>query len=337
MSAQSFSSPGYPVVDGLVYFCDGDPAPLKTGGVTAANVTVTHMLWDLPETFAALGRWHKILADHNSPWVHVKMVEDIYRAYESGKVGLIMGWQNALPIGSELDRVAAFHALGIRVIQLTYNEANLAGDGCLEPRDAGLTEFGVSLVHELNTTGIAIDLSHCGNQATIEAARASTKPVLVTHANAYGLDPQPRNKSDEALHAVASGGGVIGASIHGFLNWDGNPENPPTLQNFVRHVQYIVDKVGIEHVGIGTDFSVAQTESSVRDILEMSRRSYPETGGKYAEAFGNDSASRYPRETPTAAEFPLILDALEEGGFSDSEIEAIAGGNLMRVFGAVWG
>ncbi|HEY9459711.1 MAG TPA: membrane dipeptidase [Paralcaligenes sp.] len=325
------------VIDGLVYFCDGDPAPFRAGGVTAANITVTHMHWGLEETFTAFGQWHKRLAAPDSGWRLVRTAGDILAAQAQGRTGLIMGWQNSLPFGTELDRVTAFHALGLRVVQLTYNEANEVGDGCLEERGGGLTRFGKTLVAEMNRVGIAIDLSHCGERTTIEAADASCKPVLVTHANAKGLDDQIRNKSDKAIRAVAKTQGIIGTSIHGFLNWDNNPKHPPSLANFVRHAQYVADLVGVEHVGIGTDFSVAQSEESVRSILELSKGAYPETGGKYAEAFGNSSAGRYPPETPTPAQFPHIIDALERGGFSSDEVAAIAGGNFLRVLGQIWG
>ncbi|WP_442595131.1 dipeptidase [Parapusillimonas sp. JC17] len=334
MGTQSSQQPL--IVDGLVYFCDGDPAPLLEGGVTAANITVTHMHWDLGKTITELGRWHKRLASPDSKWRLVKTADDIKRAREEGRAGLIMGWQNSLPFDGEVDRAAAFHALGMRVIQLTYNEANLAGDGCIEERNGGLTRFGRALVTELNNVGIAIDLSHCGVQTSLDAANLSSKPVLATHANAKAVDDQVRNKSDEILRAIAATGGVIGASIHGFMNWDGNPKNPPTLANFVRHAQHIADVVGVEHIGIGTDFSAVRDEQNVRSILELSKGAYPETGGKYAQAFGNDSASRYPSETPTPSRFAHIIEALEKGGFSASEIEGIAGGNFIRAFERIW-
>ncbi|MBB5215582.1 dipeptidase [Parapusillimonas granuli] len=325
------------IVDGLVYFCDGNPIPLLEGGVTAANITVTHMHWDLGKTITELGRWHKRLSAPDSKWRLVKTAGDIERAKQEGRAGLIMGWQNSLPFDGEVDRAAAFHALGMRVIQLTYNEANLAGDGCIEERNGGLTRFGRALVAELNDVGIAIDLSHCGERTSLDAASLSSKPVLATHANAKAVDDQVRNKSDEVLRAIAATGGVIGASIHGFMNWDGNPKNPPTLANFVRHVQHIADVVGVEHIGIGTDFSAVQDEQNVRSILELSKGAYPETGGKYAQAFGNASASRYPSETPTPSRFGHIIEALEKGGFSAEEIQGIAGGNFIRAFERIWG
>jgi membrane dipeptidase len=326
-----------PVIDGLVYLSDGDPAPFREGGVAAANVTVTHMFWELEQTFEALGEWHRRIAAPDSGWRLVRTADDIRVAQDQGRTGLIMGWQSITPLGSRTERVAAFHAMGVRVMQLAYNEASLAGDGCLEERGGGLTRFGRKLVAEMNEVGVAIDLSHCGDRTAQEAARASRKPVFLTHANAKAVNDRVRNKLDETIRAVADTGGVIGVSIHGFMNWDGDANHPPSLDNFVRHARHVADLVGVEHVGIGTDFSAVRDEAAARSILEMSKGSYPETGGVFAAAFGNTSAGRYPKETPTPREFPRILEALARGGFSAGEVEAIGGGNFLRAFGEAWG
>ena len=326
-----------PVIDGLVYLCDGDPAPLREGGVTAANVTVTDMFWDLERTFEEMGKWNRRVAAPGSGWRLVRTADDIVAAQADGTTGLIMGWQSILPFGSRLERVAAFHALGLRMAQLSYNEASLAGDGCLEERGGGLTRFGHKLVAEMNDVGVGIDLSHCGDRTAFEAARASKRPVFLTHANAKAVDERVRNKLDDTIRAVAETGGVMGISIHGFMNWDGTREHPPTLANFVRHAKYVADLVGVDHVGIGTDFTALRNEADAQRILDMSKNSYPETGGIFAAAFGNTSAGRYPPETPTPRQFPRILAALRDGGFTASEVEAIGGGNFLRAFRAVWG
>jgi membrane dipeptidase len=326
-----------PVIDGLVYLCDGDPAPLRAGGVSAANVTVAHMFDDAAQAVEAMGAWHRRVGAPGSGWRLVRTADDIVQAQREGSTGLIMGWQSIAPLGTSLARVQGFHALGLRMAQLTYNEASPAGDGCLEERAGGLTRFGRALVAEMNRAGVGIDLSHCGDRTALEAARASERPVFLTHANAKAVNDRPRNKLDETIRAVAGSGGVMGVSIHGFMNWDGDPSHPPTLANFVRHAQHVADLVGVEHVGIGTDFSAVQDEASVRAILELSKGAYPETGGVFAAAFGNSSAARYPSETPTPHHFPLILEALSRGGFSAAEVDAIAGGNFLRAFRAVWG
>lgn len=325
------------VIDGLVYYCDGDPEPLRAGGVTAANLTVTHMLGGLEETFDGLAEWLGRVAERGSPWLLVRTVADIELAKRSGKTGLIMGWQNTLPIGTNLRRVRAFHTLGLRVIQLTYNEANFVGDGCSEDRNGGLTRFGRDLVKELNDVGIVIDLSHCSETTAREAAVLSIRPVVLTHANAKAVNMRPRNKSDETLKAVGASGGVVGASIHGLMNWDNDPAHPPTLENFARHMRYISDLIGIEHVGIGTDFAAVRSEENVRHILDLTANQYSAATGTYTAAFGNSLAGRFPRETPSAHHFQRILEALVRAGFHESDVDRIAGGNFLRVFQEIWG
>lgn len=323
------------VIDGLVYFSDGDPEPLRAGGVTAANVTVTHMHWDLHQTFDAMAQWLERVRAPGSGWKLILKAGDVGAAQSEGRTGLIMGWQNTLPFESNLDLVTAFHALGLRVAQLTYNEANFAGDGCMETRGAGLTGFGRELVAAMNAAGVAIDLSHCCDATAADAARTSSKPVFLTHANAKAVNDRPRNKSDDTIRLVAGTGGVIGTSIHGFMNWDGDPAHPPTLDNWVRHVRHVAGLCGIEHVGIGTDFSAVRDEASVTSILELSKGRYA-AAGAYAQAFGNSPAARYPKETPSPREFPRILDALERAGFSAAQVDAIAGGNLLRALRESW-
>lgn len=329
--------PGRLVVDGLVYFCDGDPAPLIAGGVAAANVTVTHMQDGLEATIDGLAEWLDRLAEPDSRWLLVRTAGDIARARASGKAGLIMGWQNTLPLGQEVKRVRLFHALGLRVMQLTYNEANPAGDGCSESRNGGLTNFGRELVAEMNRVGMAIDLSHCAEATTIEAARASARPVLLTHANAKAVNLRPRNKSDAALKAVGASGGVVGACIHGLMNWDNDPEHPPTLENFVRHARHIANLVGVEHVGVGTDFAAVSDDEKVRHILDMTANQYSAATGSYVAAFGNTLAGRFPKETPSPHHWPRIAEALERGGFTPADVDRIVGGNLVRVLGEIWG
>lgn len=324
------------VIDGLVFHADGNPEPLRSGGVTAANITVAPYLEGQLSAFDHMSRWRRLASLPDSGWKLILTADDILAAQKEGKVGLIMGWQNTWPLEGHLDRIAGFHALGLRVAQLTYNEANFVGDGCGEPRNGGLTQFGHKVVQEFNRLGVAIDLSHCSEQTAQEAAALSQKPVFLTHANASAIDARVRNKSDASIKAVAATGGVIGISIHGFLNWSGQAGQPPTLDNFARHAAYVADLVGIEHVGIGTDFACVQDTNEVDRILELSK-AYPGAAGVYINAFGNRLVDRYPAETPSPRHFPAILDALARNGFSSTDIDAIAGGNLLRAFRQTWG
>lgn len=326
------------VVDGLVYLSDGDPEPLATGRVTAANVTVAHMLGDFTQAFDEMAAWLERVRAPGSRWRLVRRAEDIVAARDEGRTGLVMGWQNTLPFGNRLERVAAFHAMGLRIAQLTYNEANLVGEGCMESRpDAGLTRHGHALVETMNAVGVAIDLSHCSEKTGRDAATASRRPVLLTHANAKAVHERVRNKSDDTLKAVAATGGVIGVSIHGFMNWSGRPDDPPSLDGFVRQARHVANVVGIEHVGIGTDYAAVQDDATAQSVLDMSKARYERSGGEYARAFGNTSAGRYPAGVPSPRQFPMLLEALERGGFTGAEVDAIAGRNFLRAFGEIWG
>lgn len=330
-------TPAAPIIDGLIFYSDGEAAPLRDGGVTAANVTCAYPLAGLTQAVDEMAAWVRRTGEDGSPWRLVRTARDIELARSEGRVGLIMGWQNILPIENQIDRLAFFHAVGLRVIQLSYNEASLVADGCLEERGVGLTAYGRDVIREMNRLGIAVDLSHCAEQAALDAANVSSKPILVTHANARAIFDRPRNKNDDVIRAVAETGGVIGLSIHGFMNWDGNPANPPSLEGFVRNVKHVRDLVGIDHIGIGTDYCSVTKSEAADFFLHMSKSKYDGTAGDYIRAFGNTRDGRYPAEVPTPRDYPKIFDALGEAGFSDDEIDKIAGANFLRAFGEIWG
>jgi membrane dipeptidase len=269
-------------------------------------------------------------------WLSVLTVDDILKAKELDKVGLIMGWQNMTPVGGNPDRIALFHALGVRVMQPTYNEGNLIADGCLEPRNAGLTALGRQVVREANRVGVAIDLSHLGERSCLDIAEASEAPVLLTHANAKAVLDVPRNKSDEVLKAVAKTGGLIGASVYGPMCWSGDPESPPSMADFVRHLEHIVKLVGIEHVALGTDFPALTNLGQAGDIIAMSLNRYPGNVGKYAAAFGNDVRTRYLKDCGSPADLPLITEFLIKRGWSEDHVRRLLGGNYLDVLRRIW-
>lgn len=325
------------VIDGLIFHSDGDPRWLREGNISAANITLRAPVDDFEQTFDAFAAWRRRCADPASGWHLVLRGEDIDAARAAGKVGLIMGWQDTKMLGDRAERLECFHALGLRIVQLTYNEACAVGDGCLEPRNAGLSTFGYEVVAELNRLGIAIDLSHCGEQVCLDAAAASKAPVLLTHANARAVTNRVRNKSDAVIRAVAATGGLVGASVHGFMNWDGNPAHPPTLALFLRHLRHIVALVGIDHVCIGTDMAALSSETAADRILEMSFSRYGGATADYVRAFGNTLAKRYPDELNNPRLMHRMTDALLADGYSESEVEKIMGLNLRRVLGGIWG
>ena len=322
------------VFDGLTYLCDGTVTELAAGGVNATNITVPSFEDDWPETCQNISRWLERCAADDSPWILIESAADFARTGHDGSVGIVMGWQNMRPIGDSLDRIGFFHKLGVRIMQPTYNYRNMMGNGCLEPDDEGLSQLGRDAVHIMNELGIAIDLSHVGERTTRDVIDTSEQPVLVTHANAHALAPLPRNKSDVVIKAVAEKGGIIGPSIYGPLLWDGESNQPPTLDNYIAHVEHIVELAGIEHVGFGTDFPAVSEQWQVY-AGPPSPRTW-DAIVNYGEVFGHSTAATYPEGIDTQADFPVITAALLRRGWSQDDVEAYLGGNFQRVLGKIW-
>src|SRR5206468_2869529 len=180
----------------------------------------------------------------------VRRAADIERAHRSKKHGLILDFQNATPFGDDLDRVQYFHNLGVRMVQLTYNLRNLVGDGCTEAHQGGLSYSGREVVRRLNEHRILVDVSHCSEQVGWDALKVSTAPVVVSHSGSKAVCQHDRNKSDELAKAVADRGGFFGVVvIVGFIF----SRKEVILDDFVDYVEYLVDVVGIDYVGIGMD------------------------------------------------------------------------------------
>lgn len=322
------------VIDGLVYHCDGDVTDLKAGGIDALNVTTCHFEADFPQACAEIARWHGIINRPDSPWLQVETAADLDRAKAEGRVGLIMGMQNIRPVADELDRLHFFRRLGLRVMQLTYNFRNAFGDGCLEPEEAGLTILGRDAIRIMNEIGIAIDLSHVGQRTMHEAIEASSQPVLITHANARALAALERNKTDDVIKAVARKGGVIGCSIYGPMCWDQNPARKPTIDDYVRHLEYIVDIAGIEAVAFGTDLATGANYQQM--AFERSHWRRWEGINRFNRVFGEQIPARYLADCNKHSDLPKVTEALVRRGWREAQVRAYLGGNLRRVLDGIW-
>ena len=322
------------VIDGLVYHCDGDVTDLQAGGIDALNITTCHFEADFPEACAEIARWHGIINRPNSPWLQIESAADLDRARAESKIGLIMGWQNTRPVADDLDRLYFFRRLGLRVMQLTYNFRNAFGDGCLEPEEAGLTLLGRDAVRIMNELGIAIDLSHVGQRTMLDAIEASSQPVIITHANARTLANLERNKTDDIIKAVAQKGGVIGASIYGPMCWDQNPARKPTIDDYIRHLEYIVDLAGIERVAFGTDLATGTDYR--RMAFERSHWRRWEGINQFNRVFGEQIPARYLADCNKHSDLPKVTEALVRRGWTEEQVRAYLGGNLKRVLNGIW-
>ena len=321
------------VVDGLnVSSWDSDAVyeSLRAGGVTAINATVA--TWEgFRETVDHLARWDVRLRERADTIVPIRTVDDILAAKRDGKTGIIFGFQNASPIENRVDRLAVFHRLGVRIIQVTYHERNLLGDGCYERVPGGLTHFGADAVAEMNRLGILIDLSHVGERTTLDVIDASEKPVSVTHANAKPYYDVPRNKTDEAVKRLAERGGVVGATcIITFLKTGADS----TLADYVDAIDDMVERIGIDHVAIGTDFTQDQPDGFWRYISSQQGSKFP---ARYIDpTVRNDWMLLYPKGLETPDKLPALADALSDRGYRWEDVEKVLGGNWIRLFREVW-
>ncbi len=321
------------VIDGLNVSNWDSPAvfqSLSNGGTTAINATIA--TWEnFQETLAHIADWGERFEQYRGTLLQVRSVDDIARAKREGLVGVILGFQNASPIENDLARLAIFKQLGVGIIQATYHERNLLGNGCYERRDDGLSNFGLDAVREMNRVGILIDLSHVGERTTLETIEHSEKPVSCTHANAKSYYDVPRNKADEALKLLAEKGGVVGATaITSFLR----TRESSSLEDYVDAIDHMVDLIGIDHVGIGTDFTQDQQKPFWRYIGSQQGTKFPATFTDPSVQY--DEMQMYPVGLETPDEMPNVAAALIGRGYKPDDVAKILGGNWLRLLQEVW-
>jgi membrane dipeptidase len=299
-------------------------------GITAVNVTVSS--GGFASTAARIAEWMATLERFPEALRQVRTVDQIRAAKAEGRLGLVLGFQDTTPYEGSLDAIGVFHDFGVRVVQLTYNVRNLVGDGCLEPGNAGLSNYGRAVVERLDELGTIVDLSHCGKRTTAEGILASSGPVAVTHSGCNAVARHPRSKDDEELRALAERGGVIGIYLMPFLT----PGRVPTEADVVAHIEHALDVCGEDHVGIGSDLSSTPIDGS--DEYWAKHREFVAgriERGIAAPAEDPDVLFTVP-DLNSHRRMELIADALAARSHSDRVIEKVLGANWLRLCGDVW-
>ena len=320
------------------------PAPLSRSaledvvksGLNAVNVTVSGVgsyAHNYDETIRNIAYWNAQVAAHPEGLLQIRTTTDLDATLCSNRLGLIYGFQDATPLGEDLDRVDTFRDLGVRIFQLTYNRRNLVGDGCLESGNAGLSEFGRKLVAKLNERKLLIDLSHAGERTTLEAIAASNAPIAISHSGCAALAPLPRNKTDNELKQLADKGGYVGIYLMPFLRSKGQP----MAADLIAHLEHAIKICGEDHVGIGSDGVISPVAVT------------PEFKKKFADEI-NERRKRgisAPGEDPNvytfipdlnrADRFARIGELLAARGHSAARIDKVLGGNFARLLKEVWG
>lgn len=257
--------------------------------------------------------------------------EDIQAAHAAGEhvlyltgngVPLPERWES---VEEELGYIRIFYQLGIRMMHLTYNRRNMLGDGCAEPANGGLSDLGRQAIAEMNRVGVIVDVAHSGWRTSLEAARASTRPIVASHTTCAALQPHIRAKPDDVIRAICETGGLVGiCCIPNFLGGTGD------VAALLDHIDYAVRTFGVDHVAIGTDVAHTSQHSAAENAKVPSRgKRRPRFAALWPEgALGGN----WPRQASLGwSNWPLFTVGLVQRGYSEGEIQKILGGNVLRV------
>jgi membrane dipeptidase len=324
----ALSAPGD--LDAPVPYPEDAVRNIRASGVTAINWTVSSRTFD--DTVAQIA-YAQALADSDARlWRLVRRHSDIAAAAAHGQVGLMLGFQHPEPLGDHGERLETFQRFGVRIMQLTYNNRGLFGDGCLEPGNGGLSRAGSTLVEQMNARKVAVDLGHAGMRTTSEAIAKSTAPVLITHTGCRALHAHPRNQTDENLKALADRGGCVGIYFMPYLV--ASP-TVPTAAHVLGHLAHALDVAGTDHVGVGSDGTIAGVKISdeARKGMEADMVERKRLGVAAPE---EDRLPLVP-ELNDAAHMQTIAAGLKSRGYSAAVVDKVLGGNFHRVLGEIWG
>ncbi len=329
------------VIDGKGFLCPGgkyvgNGAPLsddyladvRASGLTAISTTVAGSR-SFDGSAAFIARTDEAIASHPDVLMKINGAADIIAAKQSGRLGVIYDTQGTHELDGKAERVSELAKLGVRVFQLTYNKAALAGDGCIERRNAGLSDFGHDVIAAIEAEHCLLDLSHVGRRSTAEAIAASKGPCSITHAGCNAVNPHPRNVDDAEIRAIAEKGGVFGIYFMTYLRSAGQS----VREDVMAHIEHAIAVAGEDHVTIGTDGDIAAL------VLDEAFREYwrvevcePRVRAGIAAPNESPDLFNYVPEYNFSFRLRLFGDDLIKRGHKFSRVEKILGGNLHRVY-----
>lgn len=282
-------------------------------GVDFLSINVGFDIHPWEYTIRVLGGYRHWLAQRPERFILVEKIDDVLRAKREGKMAIAFDLEGAVSLGGQLSMLAIYHRLGIRQMHFVYNLNNEAGGGCQDD-DHGLTDFGRALVTEANRLGVLLDVSHVGFRTSMEIIERSAEPVVFSHSNPKAHTDHPRNITDEQMRACAATGGLIG--VTGVGRFLGDPL--ASSESFVRAIDMTVERVGIDSVGIGLDYTWAPGGPA------RAPQFWP------AQYYSGKFAYLGPHQLPEITELLLCK------GYSEDDIKSIYGTNYLRVAGKAW-
>jgi len=294
------------------------------GGYTGLGTSLS--TGSMAASLRDMERWNQRIESSPDKYVRADSATDFEHAHATGKIAVLLGFQNTTMIGDSIQNLDDLYEAGTRWIQLTYNERNLIGDGCTERTNAGLSDFGVAAVERMNELGIFVDLSHCGQQTTLDAILFSDPGPCFTHTMCEALYPShPRSKTDEEIRAMAEKGGVMGVVALGYLVGP-DPGGETTIETYVDHIDHVVQIAGIDHVGVASDFVMQGISASA------TRENWYEPR---LISFKPSYQVRWPPWIPglePAHRYRSVAEILDRRGYSSGDIEKVLGLNWLRYY-----
>jgi len=294
----------------------------RRAGATFVSLNVGMDFNPLGQCIRVIAGYRDWIRQHSDRFLLAETVEDVRRAKREGKLAIAFDLEGSVMLEDDLAMVALFRDLGVRQIHLAYNLNNSIAAGCHD-EDRGLTELGRAVVKEINRVGMLMDCSHSGRRTSLEIMENSEKPVIFSHSNPKALRNHGRNIDDEQIDACARTGGVIGiCGIGPFLG-----ENDIRTETILRHIDYVAERVGTRHIGLGLDY-VFHPEVEDLPPTERADKWWP-------RRFGYGSTQGAMRIVPPE-QLPEIAEALVKRGLAEAEIVGILGGNFLRAAEATW-
>lgn len=311
------------VIDGAIPLLrpdnlDEHEPELRLGGLTAVAPTVAS-LEGYAEALAAVRAWHTCAAQDPERRRICTVPGDLAAARENGQLGIVLHFQGGDPLEGSLEHLRAFATAGVRVLQPTYNDANLLGGGAFADPSIGLTALGRDVVTELGALGVVCDVSHANERTALDAIDAATGPVLASHSNARARYDHPRNVSDVVIRELAARGGIIG--VCGFPGFLGPEGRRPTADDVLDHAAHVADLVGPDAVGLGLDFA----DEDEDDFAFFG----------YDPAFYPPPPWDYPVGIARFGDFPGFAARAQARGWDQRSLAGLMGDNYARVVGAV--
>jgi membrane dipeptidase len=289
-------------------------------GVNVVSITLAGDNHNASQALNLCAWARRELRDRSTALQPIHSVQDVEIARATGKLGVVLHFEGTRCFERNLDLVELFYALGIRQTLLAFNNQNCAGGGCADAADTGLTGFGRRLVAELERVGMLLDLSHTGYRTSLDALEIATRPAVFSHSNAYALCPSFRNLKDEQMLACARTGGLIG--ISGASEYLG--DIACATQTIFKHLDYVAQRVGIDHVGLGQDV-VFEPESLTRWARGRPEE-WPMTRATGWPGF------RY----AVPEQLPQLAQTMLRHGYTEPDVRKVLGDNILRVCREVW-